>query len=209
MKIGKKNKKNDKKLENFVYKPLIKNNFFTLDEQKNIFNGFDRIHELNLFQPPEKTGSATKDGEILKKNVGYFLNPSEVSDVILLDMYKTLMKVFSGTTLEYAKLGFWERTILNTSRHSVLVSYYENGDEYLEHRDQSVFTVLMWFFREPKKFTGGDLYLSDIGEKIEIENNKIAIFPCVALHSVSEIKMKEEHMGKGLGRYSVTLFLNT
>lgn len=198
-------KKNKKKFPSFS--PFIKDDFFNEDEQKEIFFGLEKIHELNFFLPPEHTGSAKKDGVILKKNSGYFLIPSQIEHEEIEKLYKIILKIFSGTTTEYANLGLWESTILNTSKHNILISYYENNDNYEEHRDESIFTVLMWFYRSPKQFSGGDLYLPEIEKEVKVKNNRILIIPSRALHSVSKVKMDQCESHEKMGRYCITLFL--
>ena len=196
-------------MEKTLFAPYVKDNFFDSDEENLIWNGLDKIHELDLFLFPEDGGSAEVNGKILKKNLSYFITPNKIPDEDIEFLYKTLLKIFNGTTIEYSKLGLWEKLILNTTKHNILVSYYENGDKYLPHFDESIFTVLIWFYRTPKKFEGGDLFLHDTDEKIDVLNNRLVIIPSVATHSVSEVKMKSKNKSTmNNGRYCITLFLS-
>ena len=121
-------------------------------------------------------------------------------------MYSSVLKVFNGATVEYSRLGFWESSILNTNRHGVLVSYYDDGDEYLDHFDLSSFTILMWFYKEPKRFKGGNLILRDIGEEIEVRNNRMTIIPGHTVHAVPKVTVKGAP--EKSGRYCISIFLN-
>ena len=188
---------------------FIKDNFFSDEDESLIWNGLDKIHELDLFLPPEKTGGAfIDDDQLLKKNDGYFLIPEHIPDTKIKCLYDTLYKVFQGTTYEYAATNVWTQSILNTTRTSFLVSYYEDGDYYNPHKDTSMFTVLIWFYKEPKKFSGGNLFLHDLEHEVEVKNNRLIIIPGRALHSVSPVLLSEENQNQRNGRYCLSLFLN-
>ena len=87
------------------------------------------------------------------------------------------------------------------------LAYYEDSDEYLEHRDNSRLTCLTWFYREPKKFTGGTLYFPLWDTEIECKNNRVICFPSMIPHGVTKVSMEEQDMGKKLGRFVMTQFL--
>ena len=93
---------------------------------------------------------------------------------------------------------------------SHLLSYYESGGYYSRHRDESVFTVLNYFHREPKQYTGGDITLYSRGElkkaTIESRNNRVVIIPSSTLHEVTTIDMNSNKLS-GDGRYCNSIFL--
>ena len=91
-------------------------------------------------------------------------------------------------------------------RDYTLINYYENSDYYLEHHDDGILTILYWIYREPKRFEGGEFYLQD--EKIELKNNRLIIFPSNIKHSVTEVRMDEEHTDKKLGRFCISQFID-
>ena len=72
--------------------------------------------------------------------------------------------------------------------------------------DQSVITTITWFFKEPKKFIGGDLLFPNYNELVKIENNLTVIFPSCIHHEVIPIKMEKRFTNMGLGRYSLSNF---
>ena len=90
-----------------------------------------------------------------------------------------------------------------------LISYYENNDYYKAHADTSDITALTWLFKEPKRFTGGDLIFPDTEERIECKNNKIILFPGCIRHQVTEINMEKQHQNQKLGRWCITQFLHS
>ncbi len=191
-----------------LFPVFIKDHFFTEDEENTIWKGLEMIHKLNLFSPPQETGSATENGVPIKKNIGYFIKPNEIENDDIKKLYYVILKVFSGTTNEYSNLDFWTKSILMTKKHDILISYYEDKDCYPPHIDESFFTVLIWFYKRPRKFLGGDLFLHDIEKEIEVKNNRLTIIPSQARHSVSEIKMEHDILScEKNGRYCITLFL--
>ena len=58
--------------------------------------------------------------------------------------------------------------------------------------------MLLWIFKEPKPFTGGDLIFTDYDYTVECKNNSGIIFPGPIKHEVPPIE--------GDGRYTITLF---
>ena len=50
----------------------------------------------------------------------------------------------------------YSRSFPVTNRTSSLISYYEENDHYESHFDSFMWTTLIWYFKEPKQFEGGD-----------------------------------------------------
>jgi Rps23 Pro-64 3,4-dihydroxylase Tpa1-like proline 4-hydroxylase len=100
---------------------------------------------------------------------------------------------------ELAK-GHWFFKYLSRTKHdSTLVSYYQLGDYYKTHEDESFITAIYYTWKEPKTFEGGDLYFGDF--KVPVENNCMLIFPSQTEHRVSEVT-------SGLGRYAISQFIS-
>ena len=87
------------------------------------------------------------------------------------------------------------------------ILYYENNDEYKPHRDLARLTGITWFYREPKKFTGGNLRFPSFDMEIECKHNRVIVFPSSIYHGVDKIGMEEKDMGKKLGRFAMSQFL--
>ena len=51
-------------------------------------------------------------------------------------------------------------------------------------------------------------FFPDFNKRIKVQTNHAVVFPSVIQHSVDEIQMLPEHIGKGFGRYSICNFLN-
>jgi hypothetical protein len=93
-----------------------------------------------------------------------------------------------------------------------LLSYYENSDYYKPHNDITVFTILNYFFVEPKQFEGGNVRLFSCNSPktadIEIKNNRVIIIAGCTLHEVTKINSKLNDSLNGNGRYCNAIFLN-
>lgn len=87
------------------------------------------------------------------------------------------------------------------------IAYYENNDEYKEHRDYAKLTCLTWFYREPKKFTGGNLRFPKWDIEIECKHNRLFCFPSSIPHQATKVSIEEQDRGKKLGRFVMTQFL--
>ena len=95
---------------------------------------------------------------------------------------------------------------LNEDNTQIL--YYENNDEYKPHRDLARLTGITWFYREPKKFTGGNLRFPKFDVEIECKHNRVIVFPGSIYHGVDKVSMEEKDMGKKLGRFAMSQFLS-
>jgi predicted 2-oxoglutarate/Fe(II)-dependent dioxygenase YbiX len=91
-----------------------------------------------------------------------------------------------------------------------LLSYYENSGYYSKHTDAAVFTVLSYFHKEPKVFTGGNIILHNRDNtkkaNVEIKNNRVIIIPSCTVHEVEKIEMTSKKLS-GEGRYCCAIFL--
>ena len=192
-------------------KPLLLQikNFYNQYELEDIWTELNFLTTYEKIFDPDtsKTASAMLDGQT-KKNKSLFL-ASVYKDLKYSNIYKTTKKVFNDSFLQ--KLisinpiyrGMREDSMEN---HQILISYYENGDNYFAHRDLTRFTILTYLFKEPKKFTGGELLLNDFDMKIEVENNMVLIIPGAYLHEVLTTKMEKNVLGNG--RYCISQFVS-
>jgi hypothetical protein len=85
--------------------------------------------------------------------------------------------------------------------------YYENDSDYLPHRDDSNYTAITFFYKEPKSFEGGELFFPEFDYTFECKNNHVILFPGYVLHGVKKIQMKNNTFCSGMGRYSMAQFL--
>lgn len=183
---------------------------YSAEELQVIWEVLDAITERNVWEPEVTVGVATTENkQSIKKGRGLWLGGA-TDQTLPDDLHRinaVLTKTFKGFTAEYGAEGFWERTILRTNSHSNLLNYYEDGDYYAPHTDHCPFSAITWFLKEPKCFAGGDLYLPEFKKSVEVKNNRMILFPGHLFHQVQPVTMAPEHLGKGLGRYSISQFL--
>jgi|LakMenE01Jun11ns_1017448.scaffolds.fasta_scaffold9731865_2 Rps23 Pro-64 3,4-dihydroxylase Tpa1-like proline 4-hydroxylase len=189
---------------------LVIDDFYTEDEQINIWKELDFLTYDRKLMPPEETGTAHDQttGEALKKNSALFLDRlyarRELSNILNINR-----KLFSQEIIdEFNGMDNCFKYIHHTNYDATLISYYEEKDYYKAHTDSSILTYLYWCHKEPKKFEGGDLILPELDEGITYKNNRLVIFPSWRLHEVTPIKMIEEvEPYSGYGRYCITNFV--
>ena len=97
---------------------------------------------------------------------------------------------------------------MNFNSDSTLVSYYEDACYYKPHKDKVVVTSVSWFFKEPRKFVGGEITFTDYDLTFRVTNDLTIIFPSNIKHEVSEISIDDEHKGSQNGRFCMSQFLN-
>ena len=181
-------------------------NMYDDDQLKLIWQELEFLNQSDKFEGPEETGSAQKEGETLKKNNGLFLDnlykTRNISNILTANK-----NLFSPHILEeFSSLCFLYENIKHTNEDTTLISYYDNGGYYKPHQDHALYSAVTWFFKEPKKFDGGDFYFTDYNLKIEVKNNKTVLFPSVIHHSVDEILMNTNSCS-GYGRYVMVQLL--
>ena len=184
---------------------ILIDNTYTEEELRLIFLELDFWALSGNLMGPEHTKTARfDDGTIKKKNKGVFLD-SVYTDRSYSNLLKFNRKLF-GITLDKPSTVF--NALRGSNADSTLVSYYENGGEYKSHKDDSQLTAVTYLYRQPKAFDGGDLVLTEYGYAFEPWFNRTYIFPSVVEHEVTPVIMKPEDCGKGLGRYSISAFID-
>ena len=172
---------------------IIKN-FYSKDEIEDIHEELSSLK--TKFITGEQTGTARNVvGKSKKDNHGLFLDDYDKSAILKLNR-----KVFSPEVkYELAKGHWFFKYLARTQHDSTLVSYYQLGDYYKSHEDESFMTAIYYTWKEPKTFEGGDLYFGDF--KVPVENNCMLVFPSQTEHRVGEVT-------SGLGRYAISQFIS-
>ena len=87
------------------------------------------------------------------------------------------------------------------------VRYYHDGEYYDPHTDRDFqFLAFSYFYKEPKKFSGGDLIFPEYDFKVPCNNNSMVIFPGWVEHGVRKVSIKGSDYFEGNGRYAITSF---
>ena len=191
---------------------LIIDNWFSENEFNNVFKEVDFLFSGRNIDRAENNKDSAKysDGgpKVLANRIYYeeiynntydnkFTHIPITIDKIRTDKFKTLLK---------ETYPLQSRVFFSSAKSSAILTYYENNDKYDTHYDNALFTILIWLYKEPKKFEGGDLKLTDINKTIKCVNNRMVIFPSYYEHAVLPIKMNNKD--KGYGRYTISHFFN-
>lgn len=165
---------------------IIKN-YLTSDEYKFY------IKELLKLRPTLKTdgtgGAVDMEGILKKRNHGVWVDSRHV-------ITKFNDKIFGPVSWETRDHWFY-KLLSKKMNYSTLVNYYDDGDYYLPHIDDSIITTILYIWEEPKTFSGGELCFGDF--IVPVENNSMVIFPSMNEHSVNPVD--------GYGRWAITNFL--
>lgn len=189
---------------------IILDEFYDEEELELIWEELNLLTYGSKLQNAKGTGTAeTETGKSLKSNHGLWLdiiwkNNRNLSNILQIDR-----KIFTNNLQIFRDSSHWFFNLFNCNADTTLLSYYENEDHYKPHYDEATVTVLNWFYREPKRFKGGDLKLHHKGNinTVPFKNNRVVIFPSLLTHEVTPITMEKEDQNKKFGRYCITQFL--
>ena len=85
--------------------------------------------------------------------------------------------------------------------------YYHDKEYYDPHTDRDFqFLAFSYFYREPKKFRGGEIYFPDYDYEYACDNNSMIILPGWVKHGVKEVSIKQSDYYDGWGRYCISSF---
>jgi len=198
-------------IDNKVFPYLIVDNFYNKKEQKLIWEELE-FHKDNftIDVGSENLGVALdKNNKPIAKLKRIYLDEiytdnrqaSNILNVYSKIISSNVKKAYRNTTPSW-------RTFEITNKDCSLVSYYENQQDYKEHFDKFMHSCLIWFYKKPKRFNGGDLTFTQSNKTVECKHNRMILFPSYYLHSVDKVSMEYKYRNKGLGRYCLTHFYN-
>ena len=196
----------------YPFPHLIIDNFYNEEELELIWE------ELNYYTKPGKLFEAKDYGGV----VGYTSAKAIVLDSVYRNFsksggnnYRPLSniltvnrKLFKSGVLDVFSEIHDCCILANQSNNDVTkVRYYHNGDSYDPHTDRPFhFLAFSYFYKEPKKFEGGELYFPRYDYEISCDNNSMIIFPGWVEHGVKEVKIDDSDYFDGYGRYAITSF---
>jgi len=195
--------------DNPTFPFLVIDNWYTPNEEKAVWK------ELNFFNATPKDQIARAENTIVARNedgsskskayrfyIEEYYRKREISPIINC-MYKQRSPEFHNIIKECMP---YARTFISSNEDSSLLSYYEENDHYEPHHDTFAWTCLVWMVREPRLFNGGDFKLNEPDIEVKLKNNRMVMFPCCYLHSVSPVKFHTQPKEIGYGRYTITHF---
>ena len=178
---------------NLIWKQL---NFFT---QKNMMERAEVSGAVA--RKPETNEAKGRNARIWLDN--YFTQEGSMFNIISNSLASKLTHDFNNFVLSCSEQF---TNFVTTNTNTNFVSYYENNDEYDYHFDTSMFSMLIWLYKTPKKFKGGEFSFKKENRKIELKNNRMILFPSYLEHKVTKLNMKNS--GDNNGRYTITHFFN-
>ena len=184
---------------------MVVENFYNQDELDLIWE------ELKFYTKPGKLVDA--------KGYGGIVDSTNAKALLLDELYSKKYRGISNILTMNRKLfecGVLDKfseihgccSIANQCNHDITkVRYYHNKEYYEAHADISFqFLAFSYFYKEPKKFTGGELFFPRHNYELTCENNSIIILPGWVTHGVKEVKIEDSVYYDGWGRYSITSF---
>jgi hypothetical protein len=193
---------------------VIIDNFYDENELKHIWQ------ELDFYTAPTKFVSAMETGGAIDKltraplprhlaiDLDYLYNANRNISNILTVNRKFFNK---GIMEEIFNMHPLLRAIHQINYDCTKIKYYEDGDYYKSHCDNSRFTSLTYLYKEPKSFIGGDLYFEEFNYTIPIENNRLVFFAGCLKHASTDLQMnndKKEIVCSGFGKYTIANFMD-
>jgi len=189
---------------------LVIDNWYDKETEKSIWSELNFLSSRNKqeqLRAEDTIVARDKDGTAKGKSYRWYLdrlyteegeNYSAVTQNINLFRTPKFHEIITNITPQC-------RSFYSSDSDTSIISYYENNDYYTPHYDKFQWTALIWFYREPKKFTGGNLNFTEPNYEIKIKHNRLLMFPCYYLHEVLPIKTKD-YKEMGNGRYTITHF---
>lgn len=193
---------------------VVIDNFYTEKQLKEIMIELKWLTKSSVMVGPDKLASAENEHGSLASKKGIFLENVfknwKHSALISHGITQSESKIFTDKLLEFNTL-FKAASACNQRSH--LLSYYENSDFYKPHTDTTFFTMLNYFFVEPKQFEGGEIVLysatSNKQATIDIKQNRTVLIASCTWHEVNAIKSDLNNTLSGFGRYCNAIFLKT
>ena len=183
---------------------MIIENFYNESELELVWE------ELNFLTKPGKLMDAKDYGGIIENTNAKALilddiyeNAREISNILTVNR-----KLFdSGVLDNFAEIHPCCKIAPLSNWDTTKVRYYHEGEFYDPHTDRDFqFLAFSYFYKEPKKFSGGDLIFPEYDFKISCDNNSMVIFPGWVEHGVRKVTIKDSEYYEGNGRYSITSF---
>ena len=190
-----------------VFPFIVSDNWYSPEEEKLIWKELDFYYRQDNLEPAAEY-SAMHEGVPLSNS--WRIYPQRIfspSYKAISSIMSAMKKFHDKEFQDFIKKAMPQGAQFCTSnKDSTIISYYEDAQEYKTHHDQPQFTVLIWFYKEPVKFTGGDLVFTQPNIPVKCKYNRMVMFPSYYLHKVTPVLMDKEYRNKGLGRFTITHF---
>ena len=185
---------------------LILKNFYTQEELRLIWQ------ELNFYTQPGKLFEAKDFGGVVNRTNSHAIALDElyynkklrkISNILQVNRKLFHRDVLSGFARVDDSCGIAKMCNTDITK----VRYYHDGEYYEPHTDLAFqFLSFSYFYREPKKFTGGEVYFPQYDLDYPCYNNSVIMFPGWVKHGVRAVKIDNSNYFEGNGRYCISSF---
>jgi len=191
----------------------IIDNFYSEEELELLWKEMEYLTSPNRMVKSGKdlgTAESSLSATPLSNGHGIFLG-----DIYKEESYSDILtitnKIFNPNLLEeISNLNYLYGDVPSLNKSSTKLRYYNDTEEYFSHIDTSRYTMISYFYKEPKAFTGGDLHFKDFDYTIEIKPNRVVFFKSCLYHASTKlITTKEDKAFSSMGKYSITKFLES
>jgi len=196
--------------DNPTFPFVVIDNWYTPNEEKAVWKELDFFSTTpkdHIDRAENTVVARDPDGTAKSNAYRFYINDfykkhsvSPILNCIYKQKTPEFHKILEDNCMPYA------RSFLSSNGDSSLLSYYEENDHYKPHHDTFAWTCLIWMVREPRLFDGGDFKLNEPDIEVKLKNNRMVMFPCCYLHSVSPVKFHTQPKEIGYGRYTITHF---
>lgn len=192
-----------------VFPFIVADNWYSPEEEQLIWK------ELDFYYRPQNLESSASNSAIENHQVlsnSWRIYPMSIFDKQHLKFSTIVSSVQKYTTPKFKE--FVENLMpqgiqfKGANKIYTMISYYDDSQDYKPHYDSVQFTSIIWFYKQPKKFNGGDFVFPQINQTIECKHNRMVFFPSYYLHSVTPISIEPHNRNKGLGRFALTNFFH-
>jgi len=182
---------------------------YTEEELNLIWQELDFLtHPSKLAGPEDYSGAKNSFGEYFSNAKALILDTvyqkREYSNILTVNR-----KLFTGGfTQIFSELSVDLKFSSIVNSDITKIRYYQNGEYYRPHTDHwFVALSTSYFYREPKQFSGGELFFPSHDYEFDCAHNSMILFPGYVEHGVNEIKT-DENLYSGNSRYCMTQFLS-
>ena len=169
--------------------------------------------ELSFYTKPGKLFEAKDFGGVVGKTNSHAI----VLDLLYSPKFRSISNILNvnrkaldpDTLKEFSELDESCNDAISINNDVTKVRYYHDKEYYKPHIDSNFqFLSFSYFYKEPKKISGGDLFFPDHDYKYECDNNSVIVFPANIKHGVSEVHINNSDYYEGHGRYCISNFFS-
>jgi len=190
----------------YPFPHIIVKNLFEESDLKLLWKELDFYTSAGKLLPAEKYGGISD-----KTNSSALILDSIYKNSKFSNIYDLESKLFSSNAVvELAKLDPSCAYFTQCSRMVTKVRYYHDGEYYNPHTDYIFpFIAFLYVNKEPKKYSGGELFFPDYDDyEYSCENNSCILIPGYVKHGVRTVSIEDSNYYDGYGRYCISIFVS-